>query len=413
MIKEYSPDHENALIGAIFLNPNVYDELEVNIGWFRQPKQKRIAQAMQDIINSGMQPDIINVHDKIKYEVDAAFISQMTSCVPTSANAGYYADILKRNHEFCQLEQLRLHMGEWLKTEDASSMLYEIDKYITSISESDNSKVVHFGAKIHEAINQILAAHARKGELDGLSTGYHSLDNYLCGMAPGDFIIIGARPGHGKSTLMMNIATNIASNRIPVGIFELEMSGVNLAKREMAGGLRVDYKQIRTGNLSNPELTRLVTVAGDLNACQIYIDDTPGIQIAKLWQRARQMKRKGVQIIFIDYITLIRHPNNKLKQWEAVSEIGNSIKQIARELSIPIVALSQLRREGADKPPRMEDIRASGSLEQDADTIIFIYCKEDEDNTDIIFAKNRNGPLGTVQMVFRREYLKFCEIYKT
>jgi replicative DNA helicase len=124
------------------------------------------------------------------------------------------------------------------------------------------------------------------------------------------------------------------------------------------------------------------------------------------------MKRKGVQIIFIDYITLIRHPNNKLKQWEAVSEIGNSIKQIARELSIPIVALSQLRREGADKPPRMEDIRASGSLEQDADTIIFIYCKEDEDNTDIIFAKNRNGPLGTVQMVFRREYLKFCEIYK-
>lgn len=412
MIKEYSVDHENALLGAMMLDPSVYDDLEVCTEWFKQPVQKRIAQAIERVIIGGGKPDIINVWDLLKGgDLNPGIITKMTSSVPSSANAGYYAEILKRNHEFCQLEALRPHLDDWLKCGDAAEVLFNLDKYITSITDNEKSGVDDFRKQLHKAIDQVEKSYNSKKELDGLSTGYRSLDLLLCGIQDGDFVIIGARPSIGKTTLMMNLVINIASLNIPVGVFTLEMRGVSLAKREIAARARINFSSVRIGKITTSEFGRIVDQAGFLGSLTIYIDDTAGITITRLWQRARQMKRKGVKIIFVDYLSLIRHPNQNKPRHEQMSEISQALKNIGRELNIPIVALSQLTRTAENKMPLLSDLRESGSLEQDADSILFLHRERDSDETQIIVAKQRNGATGTVKMLFKREILRFEELY--
>jgi replicative DNA helicase len=410
--KEYSVEHENALLGAMLIDNTVHDFCEVCVDWFKQSKQRQVAQAIHEIIDAGGCADLMSVYDRVKPDIEPMFISKLTSNVPSAANAQYYADILRENHEFSLVEKLPARLADWLKCGDASGVLFEIDKYLNTVFNQDQ-KVRKFSSVVSEAMEQIEASYKSKKELDGLSSGWRSLDDMLCGIPDGDLLIIGARPSIGKSAFAMNMATAIAEQNIPVGFFSLEMRGVNLAKRSIAGKMKKNYKDIRIGRLVNSDFPKLLTACGQLEYMPLYLDDTSGIGIGKLCQRIRQMKRKGVKIIFIDYLTLIMHPDQKQTFYVQVTDICRMLKNLARKINIPIVVLSQLKRTTENKPPILSDLAQSGNIEADADTIIFLHRENrDKGETQVHVAKQRNGETGIIKMMFLLQELRFEEMYQ-
>jgi replicative DNA helicase len=310
-------------------------------------------------------------------------------------------------------------------TEDVAQMLDRAEQLIFNIVQRKVSRdFVHIGEMLHDSFETIEELYARKAHVTGIPSGFIDLDNLTTGFHPSDLIIIAGRPSMGKSSLALNIAQYASSReKIPVGIFSLEMSKEQLVQRMLCAEARVDAHKLRTGYLGEADWPKLTTAAGILAEAPIYIDDTPAIPILEIRAKARRLKAKyNVGLIIVDYLQLIQGRMQLENRQQEISEISRSLKSLARELNIPLIALSQLSREvekRGERRPQLSDLRESGAIEQDADLVAFVYREEyykptpeNEGIAEVIIGKQRNGPVGTVKLAFIRKYTRFENLAK-
>src|SRR6056297_9019 len=431
-VPPHNVDAEKATIGAVLLDGDVISTVlrYLRTDDFYTASHQKIFKAIIDLFNRGETIDLISLTDRLSAsgELEACggttYISALTDEVPTSANVAYYAKIVKDRSVRRQL--LKISGGlltqaydEGLETrvliEEAEQRIFEI----TDSQHTDSYRGVH--DIIAETIEAIERLYHTKDSYTGVPTGFSDLDNMTSGFQKSEFIVIGARPSVGKTALALTMAANMAIHRkVSIGFFTLEMADMALMQRLLSSEARINSEKLRTGMLRPADFHNLTEAAGRIYEAPLYIDDTPNIKLLDLRAQARRMKSKeDIQALFIDYIGLIE-PENKsnVPRHEQVAEISRSIKSLARELQIPIICLSQVGRQSEGKPPTLADLRESGSIEQDADVVLFLH-REREDTrdsregnagnveTDLVVAKQRNGPVGTVKLAFLPSYTKF------
>jgi replicative DNA helicase len=354
-----------------------------------------------------------------------AYLAGLARDTPTAANIRAYADIVR---ERSVLRQLIRVSGEIAATayesegRAASELVDEAERRVFEIAEQgkrSGSGFVPLRDVLGATIDRLDLLHQTQGQLSGVSTGYNDLDRMTAGLQPGDLVIVAGRPSMGKTTLALNIAEAAAISRnVPVAVFSMEMSREQLAFRMISSLGRVDQSHLRTGMFGDEDWARINSAIAQMRNAPIYIDDSGSLTPTEVRARARRLKReRGLGLIVIDYLQLMQVPGTKENRATEISEISRSIKALAKELQVPVIALSQLNRgveQRTDKKPVMSDLRESGALEQDADVIMLIYREEVyEPDTprkgiaDIIIAKQRNGPTGEVHLTFLGKYTRF------
>ncbi len=388
--------------------------------------------AMVELNDEGKPVDLVTLQDRLKEkdvpaEVSSLeFIRDLITAVPTSANIKYYANIVAEKATLRKLIRLNEDIANtcYAGKENLEVILEDTEKRVFELVQRRNTgEFVPIRQVVMNAMDKIEKASRNKGNVTGIATGFIDLDYRTAGMQPSDLVLIAARPSMGKTAFVLNIAQYVAfrSNQT-VAIFSLEMSKEQLVNRMFSLESRVDAQHLRTGNLSDAEWEKLIESAGVIGKSNLIIDDTPGISISELRSKCRKFKLEhNLQMIIIDYLQLMSGSGkgNDSRQQE-VSDISRSLKALARELSVPVIALSQLSRAVEQRPdhrPMLSDLRESGAIEQDADMVMFIY-RDDYYNKDtekkgiaeIIIAKQRNGPIGTVELVWLPEYTKFANL---
>ncbi len=432
-VPPHNVDAEKATLGAVLLDGDVISTVlrYLRTDDFYSASHQKIFKSIIDLFNRGETIDLISLTDRLSAggELEAVggttYVSSLTNEVPTSANVAYYAKIVKDRSVRRQL--LKISGGlvtqaydEGLETrvliEEAEQKIFEI----TDSQHTDSYRGVH--DIIAETIEAIERLYHTKDSYTGVPSGFPDLDNMTSGFQKSEFIVIGARPSVGKTALALTMAANMAIHRkVSIGFFTLEMADMALMQRLLSSEARINSEKLRTGMLRPADFHNLTEAAGRIYEAPLYIDDTPNIKLLDLRAQARRMKSKeDIKALFIDYIGLIE-PENKanVPRHEQVAEISRSIKSLARELQIPIICLSQVGRQSEGKPPTLADLRESGSIEQDADVVLFLH-REREDTrdsregqsggnveTDLVVAKQRNGPVGTVKLAFLPSYTKF------
>ena len=388
-----------------------------------------IFEAMVELFTAGQPVDLVTLQNKLKEkdvpeEVSSlGFVRELLASVPTSANIKYYATIVSEN----AIKRRLIRVTESIENEcyagkeSLESVLNKTEKDIFALLNSrSGGDFVPIRQVVLNALEKIENASKQSGTVTGIPTGFTDLDYRTAGLQPSDLILVAARPSMGKTAFVLNIAQHVAFREAKsVAIFSLEMSKEQLVNRLFSLESRVDAQALRTGNLSDADWEQLIEGAGIIGDSKLIIDDTPGISISELRSKCRKYKlEQGLDIIIIDYLQLMTGSGrgNESRQQE-ISDISRSLKGLARELNVPVVALSQLSRaveQRPDKRPMMSDLRESGAIEQDADVIMFIY-RDDYYNKDtelkgiseIIIAKQRNGPIGTVNLAWLPQYTKF------
>jgi len=361
----------------------------------------------------------------------STYLATLVDYVPTAANINYYCKLVKEKAVARKLIEASTTIAtHGYEGGDMEEILDQAEKAIFEISEN-RIRPSYYPVKdiLKDTFKSIEALYERKELVTGVPTGYHDLDKMTAGLQPSDLIIVAGRPSMGKTAFALNVveyATTHADNSVPAVIFSLEMSKEQLVQRMLCSLARVDAGRLRTGHLRESDWPKLTMAAGQLNETQIFIDDTPAISVLELRSKARRLKAEhGLGLIIVDYLQLMRGSNPESRQQE-ISEISRSLKALAKELSLPVVALSQLNRSlesRTDKRPMMADLRESGAIEQDADVIMFVYresvycedcksldrtCEKGHDkDAEIIIGKQRNGPIGTVHLTFRGEFTRF------
>ena len=389
-------------------------------------------EAMSELFMANLPVDLVTLQNKLKEkdvpgEISSLeFVRDLLNAVPTSANIKYYAKIVKDNAVKRRLIRLMEDIENECYTgkESLESVLDKTEKDVFQLLSSRTSgDFVPIRQVVMNALEKIEKASKQSGTVTGIPTGFIDLDYRTAGLQPSDLVLIAARPSMGKTAFVLNIAQYIAFHEAKsVAIFSLEMSKEQLVNRLFSLESRVDAQALRTGNLSDADWEKLVEGAGVIGDSKLIIDDTPGISIAELRSKCRKYKLEHeLDIIIIDYLQLMTGSGrgNESRQQE-ISDISRSLKALARELNVPVIALSQLSRaveSRDDKRPMMSDLRESGAIEQDADVVMFIY-RDDYYNKDtemkgiseIIIAKQRNGPIGTVNLAWLPEYTKFANL---
>ena len=391
-----------------------------------------IFEAMVELFTAGQPVDLVTLQNKLKEkdvpeEISSlGFVRELLASVPTSANIKYYATIVSEN----AIKRRLIRTTESIENEcyagkeSLESVLNKTEKDIFALLNSrSGGDFVPIRQVVLNALEKIENASKQSGSVTGVPTGFIDLDYRTAGLQPSDLILVAARPSMGKTAFVLNIAQNIAFKEgKSVAIFSLEMSKEQLVNRLFSLEARVDAQALRTGNLSDADWEKLIEGAGIIGDSKLIIDDTPGISISELRSKCRKYKlEQGLDIIIIDYLQLMTGSGrgSESRQQE-ISDISRSLKGLARELNVPVVALSQLSRaveQRPDKRPMMSDLRESGAIEQDADVIMFIY-RDDYYNKDtelkgiseIIIAKQRNGPIGTVNLAWLPEYTRFANL---
>jgi replicative DNA helicase len=374
--------------------------------------------------------DLITLSDQLKAkgELDAvggsAYLAELASQVPTAANVGYYARIVREKAILRRLIQASTEIATRALEErgDVETFLDDAERVIFDISEKRiTSSFVMVGDVVKDSIKKVEQLYERKEMITGVPSGYQDLDRLTAGLQPSDLIIVAGRPSMGKTALALNIGANAAFKGFGVAVFSLEMSMEQLVLRMLCSEAHVDHSRIRTGYLKEREFPALVMAAGRLGETPVYIDDTPAVSVLEVRAKTRRLvrdKSKKVGLIVIDYLQLMRGMGGATNREQEISEISRSLKALAKELNVPVIAISQLNRrveDRSEKRPMMSDLRESGAIEQDADVIAFIYRDEvynpdSEENkgiAEIIIAKQRNGPVGTVKLTFLKEYTRF------
>ena len=394
-----------------------------------------IFETMVELDREGSAVDPVTLQNRLREKnvspqtSSSEYLAELVSSVPTSANVKHYANIVAQKSTLRKL----IHVSEdtinscYNDTEDMEGILNDVEKNIFQITQKRNTgEFVPIGQVVMNALDRIEKASKTTGNVTGHATGFTDLDYDTAGFQNSDLILIAARPSMGKTAFVLNIAEHMAfhDNKC-VAIFSLEMSKEQLVNRLLAMESHVDSQHIRTGNMSDMDWENIIESAGYIGKSKLIIDDTPGISVQELRSKCRKYKMEhDLQIVMIDYLQLMTGGTGKSSEsrQQEISDISRSLKSLARELNVPIVALSQLSRAVEQRPdhrPMLSDLRESGAIEQDADMVMFIY-RDDYYNkdtekkgvADIIIAKQRNGPIGTVELMWLPQYTKFANLEK-
>ena len=426
---------EQAVLGAIFLEPSAITTASETLlpDDFYRTSHQRIYAVMLELAERGEPVDVVTVtselrNQKLLDEVGGLdYISELANSAPTAANIEFYSQIVEEKSLLRKLirSATKIVSDGYTRDDDVDVILDDAEKTILEVSQRKRSTAFQSIKDILvEAYDNIELLHNRKGDVTGIPTGFVELDRMTAGFQRNDLIIVAARPSVGKTAFALNIAQNIATKTDEnVAIFSLEMGAQQLVMRMLCAEGNIDAQRLRTGKLMEEDWQKLTMAMGSLSNAGIYIDDTPGIRVNEIRAKCRRLKQeKGLGMILIDYLQLIQGNSTRRSEnrQQEVSEISRTLKAIARELEVPVIALSQLSRgveSRQDKRPMMSDIRESGSIEQDADIVAFLYRddyydKESEKQNiiEIIIAKQRNGPVGTVELAFIKEYNKFVNL---
>ena len=440
LIKRTMPNSieaEQSVIGSMIMDRDAVmsaSEILVKEDFYHQ-QYGLLFQAMVDLFNDRQPVDLVTLQNKLKEmnvppEISALeYVKDLVSAVPTSANVKYYAQIVK---EKALLRKL-IHVNEDIEnqcyqgTESTEVLLEQTEKKIFDLLQNrGGGDYVPIKQVVMNALDKIEAASKTKGTVTGIATGFLDLDYKTAGLQPSDLILVAARPSMGKTAFVLNIAQYAAFHSdLCTAIFSLEMSKEQLVNRLFSLESRVDAQKLRSGNLDDSDWEKLIEGAGVIGRSKLIIDDTPGISISEMRSKCRKYKLEhDLKLIIIDYLQLMSGSSGKGSEsrQQEISEISRSLKALARELHVPVIALSQLSRQVEQRPdhrPMLSDLRESGAIEQDADVVMFIY-RDDYYNKDtdkkgiaeIIIAKQRNGPIGTVELVWMPDYTKFANIKK-
>ncbi len=429
-------ESEQAVLGALMLRPAALHEImDVIIAeMFYAKKHATIYKTIMELSGKGEPIDVLSISARLKEKKmieeigGGSYLSELMSNVPSTVNIRHYAEIVYKKFILRSLIDASEQIASLAYDEndmDAASILDTAEKNIFRISSSLNVKGAFVSIKqsLVEAWEQIEHLHEHKDEIRGVPTGYADLDNLIAGLQKSDLIILAARPSMGKTTFALDIMRNVALSGRPVGIFSLEMSANQLVNRMLSAESRVDAWSIRTGHgLSSQHFTALQEAASRLQKAPIYIDDQAGNSIIKMRSVARRLKAEhGLELIVVDYLQLMTTSKNYDNMVNQVTEISRSLKQLARELDVPVLALSQLSRavESRGGRPRLSDLRDSGSIEQDADLVMFLHREDrykeqaEKDNiTEVLIEKHRNGPVGSIKLYFDLKTTSFLTIDK-
>ena len=435
-IPPHSTEAEKSVIGSMLMSRDaVIAAAEIlNKEDFYEQQYGVLFEAMKELNDEGHPVDVITLKNRLEAKglpqefTSLDYVRELLSSVPTSANVRYYAEIVSEKAQLRRLIRAAEEIAGdcYVGKDETASIMDKAEKNIFSVvQQRSGDNFVPIREVVLDALTAIENASKAKGSVTGLATGYPDLDYKTSGFQNSDLILVAARPSMGKTAFVLNIAAYMAFRKnIPAAIFSLEMSKGQLMNRLFALESRVNSQNIRTGHLSDEEWAKLVEGAGVISHSNLIIDDTPGINLQQFRSKARKYKLDAdIGIIFIDYLQLMagsgKSGDNRQQE---ISDISRALKSLARELNIPIVALSQLKRgveQREDHRPMLSDLRESGAIEQDADVVMFIYRddyyhrdSEEKGIAEIIIAKQRNGPIGTVKLAWLPEYTRFASLRK-
>ena len=433
-VPPHNHEAEQSVIGAVFLEPQALitaAEVLIPEDFYRVAHQK-IFSTMLALSDKGQPIDVVTVTEELtaKKELEdiggISYLTEIANVVPTAANIMHYAKIVEEKSLLRRLIRVATQIVEdgYTREDEVEALLSEAEKNMMEVSNRKNAgDFKHIKDVLVETYDNIELLHTQQGEVTGIPTGFTDLDRVTAGFQRNDLIIVAARPSVGKTAFALNIAQNVATKTTEnVAIFSLEMGADQLVMRILCAEGNIDAQVMRTGSLQAEDWRKLTMAMGSLSNAGIFIDDSSGIRVNEIRSKCRRLQQEhGLGMVIIDYLQLISgsgKPGENRQQ--EVSEISRSLKGLARELKIPVIALSQLSRgveQRQDKRPMMSDLRESGSIEQDADIVSFLYREdyydketENKDMIEIIIAKQRNGPTGTVTLAFAKEYNKFVNV---
>jgi replicative DNA helicase len=432
-VPPHSIEGEQAVLGGLLLSARAFDQVAdvITESDFYREDHRLIFRAIHELSNKGKPCDAVTVtewfesHGKVDQVDGGDYISQLVSNTPSAANVKAYAEIVREKSILRQLIDVGAEITSGVFSSDgrdSRELLEDAERQVFAIADQGMRSTAGFVSvqdTIKEAIEKIQELHEFEGEITGTPTGFKDFDKLTAGLQDSDLIIIAGRPAMGKTTLAMNIAESAAiKNNVPVAIFSMEMSALQLVMRLFSSLGQIDQTRLRTGNLDELDWPKLTSAMNLLHKSKLFIDETPALSPSELRARARRLKREhNIGMIVVDYLQLMSVPGSKENRATEIAEISRSLKAIAKELHLPVIALSQLNRALEQRPnkrPIMADLRESGAIEQDADLIVFIYRDEvynedtpEKGKAEIIIGKHRNGPTDTVALTFQGQWLRF------
>ena len=430
-------DAEHSVIGALLLDKDaILTVVEIlSPEDFYEERNSKIYRAILALFEKRSPLDMVTLTNELERTKElseiggGSYIVSLVNSTPSAANVAHYANIVRDKAVLRRLITSAVTISDlgFSEDEDVPAILDKAEQSLFAVSQKFfRQKFIPIKDILTEAFDRIDKIHKEKGALRGLPTGFRDLDGKLAGLQKSDLLILAARPSMGKTSLALNIAEHIAvEEKIPVAFFSLEMSKEQLVDRLISSQAGVDSWKLRTGNLSDDDFPKIGYAMGTLSEAPFFIDDTPGLNVTEIRAKARRLQMEhDLGIIFVDYLQLIegRSKSGDANRVQEISEISRSLKTLARELNVPVVALSQLSRaveHRPDKRPQLSDLRESGSIEQDADVVMFIYRDDyyDENSekkgiTEILIRKHRNGPIGNVDLYFNAEQMRFRDLAK-
>lgn len=410
---------ENALIRAIeLLRPE----------YFYDENHRKIFTVMQSLFDRNSPIDLVTVSEELRKRSQleetggVSYLTQLTAAVPTAAHLDHYAHIVKEKallrgliHNATQIVQKSFESSA-----EANEVMDQAEKMIFDVGQHRiEGKFYSMKEIIHDSMETIDKLYQRKEHVTGVATGFHRFDTMTAGLQPADLVIVAGRPSMGKSAFATGICEHVGITlKKPVAVFSLEMSKEQLVQRMLCSHARVDAQKVRTGYLSHQDWPKLTSAAGKLSEAPIFIDDTPGQTVLEIRAKARRLKMQhNLSLIIIDYLQLMQGVGKTESRQQEISEISRSLKALARELRVPVIAVSQLSRAVENRTgnrPQLSDLRESGAIEQDADVVVFLFreeyynpTEENKNKAEAIIAKQRNGPVGTVELVFLKDWTRF------
>lgn len=432
-IQPHSVDAERSVIGSMLMDKEailIASEI-LNGEEFYQQQYGVLFETMVELYNNGVPVDLVTLPEKLKEKslppelTSVEFIRDLFSAVPTSTNVKHYAEIVQEKFTLRRLIKVTEGITNtcYLANEPVEDILADTEKQIFDVVQNrSGGEFVSIKQVVIEAIESIEKASKTNGKVTGIPTGFYDLDYKTAGFHPSDLILVAARPAMGKTAFVLNIAEHVTlRENISTAIFSLEMSKEQLVKRILSMNSKVDSQAMRTGELQDEDWLKLVESGKKIGSSGLIIDDTPGISISELRSKCRKYKLEhNLGMVIIDYLQLMSGSKRTQSREQEISEISRSLKALAREIQVPVIALSQLSRaveQRPDKRPMLSDLRESGAIEQDADMVMFIY-RDDYYNKDseeagiseIIIGKQRSGPTGTIKLAWLSQYTKFANL---